>query len=323
MASLSRTYLAYCHCVRRGGTETMSIVAALTGGHADNLMVGRNGIFYDRQGRDWDATITKIVEQPISVGEAFWRPYKRTARMVSEQIEKLAGARDKAVDDAAGKRLTEATAASPAAAPAVSGFDIAKFAGIFAALGLAVGAIGTALATVLASLLKLPWWQIPLAVLGVILAISGPSTLLAYMKLRARNLGPLLDGNGWAIDSSAKINIPFGASLTRLAERPRNSEYSLIDPFAEKRRPWRLSLMLLVLLGVLFLLWREGYIARGLEQFQQASGVFGEAAPAVGTESPPDTSHEAAPDPTEAVIADDVAGSEEAVAVHPAEPEAE
>ncbi|CRI65418.1 hypothetical protein THIOKS12340031 [Thiocapsa sp. KS1] len=52
MASLSGTYLAYCHCVRRGGTETMSIVAAFTGGHAENLVIGRNGIFDDRQGRD-------------------------------------------------------------------------------------------------------------------------------------------------------------------------------------------------------------------------------------------------------------------------------
>ena len=311
MASLSRTYLAYCHCVRRGGTETMSIVAAMTGGHADNLMVGRNGIFYDRHGRDWDATVTKIVEQPIGVGEAFWRPYKRIARMVSEQIEKFAGERDKAVDETAGKGLAEAATAGPAAAPAASGFDIAKFAGIFAALGLAVGAIGTALATVLASLFNLAWWQIPLAVLGVILAISGPSMLLAYLKLRARNLGPLLDGNGWAINSSAKINIPFGASLTRLAERPRGSEYSLIDPFAEKRRPWRLYLVLLVLLGVLFFLWREGHIARGWAQLQQMSGVVEETAP------PADATQEAASGAEEAVV------SEETVTTETAEPLAE
>lgn len=208
MASLSRTYLAYCTCARRGGTETKQVVAALTAGHAENLMVGRHGVFYDRQGQDWDATIIKILEQPISVGEAFWRPYKRIARMVSEQIEKFAGDRDKAVDGAALQGITVVSAQGPSAVAAPGGFDIAKFAGIFAALGLAVGAIGTALATVIASLLKLAWWQIPLAVLGVILAISGPSMLLAYLKLRARNLGPLLDANGWAINPWPRSTSP-------------------------------------------------------------------------------------------------------------------
>ncbi len=37
----------------------MTIVAAFTAGDVDFLFVGRNGVFYDREGRDWDATITQ------------------------------------------------------------------------------------------------------------------------------------------------------------------------------------------------------------------------------------------------------------------------
>ena len=55
----------------------MTIAAAFTAGDSDNLMVGRNGVFYDRKGRDWDATIVKIVEHPISIRQAFWLPYKQ------------------------------------------------------------------------------------------------------------------------------------------------------------------------------------------------------------------------------------------------------
>jgi len=40
----------------------MHIVTTLTDGDSDHVMVGRNGIFYDRDGNDWDATIVKIVE---------------------------------------------------------------------------------------------------------------------------------------------------------------------------------------------------------------------------------------------------------------------
>ena len=67
MAGRSRTFLAYCNCKRKGSDETMNIVAGITDGDSDDLMVGRNGVFYDRKGNDWDATITKLVEHPISV----------------------------------------------------------------------------------------------------------------------------------------------------------------------------------------------------------------------------------------------------------------
>ena len=38
------------------------------------MMVGRNGVFYDRSGADWDAIIVKLVEHAISVRQALWTP---------------------------------------------------------------------------------------------------------------------------------------------------------------------------------------------------------------------------------------------------------
>jgi len=91
LAGLSRVYLLYCDCVRRGETaEKITIAAAVTAGDAGQLMVGRNGVYYDRAGRDWNATIVKIIENPISIRQAFWSPYKAVAKMVSNQIQKFA-----------------------------------------------------------------------------------------------------------------------------------------------------------------------------------------------------------------------------------------
>ena len=247
LAALSRICLVYCDCARAGaaGSEKMSIAAAFTAGDADQLMVGRNGVFYDRRGRDWDATITKIVDHPISLRQAFWSPYKRLARMVAEQLQKVAANKAKDAEDKlalaaaeASKRGAAAAAAKPAAA--APPFDVGKFAGIFAAIGLAVGAIGTALASVLTGLLALKWWQLPFALAALLLAVSGPAVVLAWFKLRSRNLGPILDANGWAINARAKINLPFGTSLTQLATLPANAERALTDPYAEKERPWGL-----------------------------------------------------------------------------------
>ena len=265
IATLSRVCLVYCDCVRRGGVEKTTIAAAFTSGDSDFLTVGRNGVFYDRKGQDWDATIVRILEHPISVRQAFWSPYKRLARLIGDQMQKISAARSKAADDRAALQAISATqnlAAGKPVPPPPPPFDVAKFAGIFAAIGLAIGAIGTMLAAVLSGILKLPWWQFPIAIAGIILVISLPSVLLAWLKLRKRNIGPILDANGWAVNARAKINIPFGTSLTAAARLPENAERSLADPFAEKKSPWKLYLALAALLAAALVLWRQGYLAR-------------------------------------------------------------
>lgn len=269
VASLSRVFLVYCDCVRRGGGEKTTIAAGFTAGDSDQLMVGRNGVFYDREGRDWDATIVGIVEHPISIRQAFFGPYKRAARLLREQFRKIAAARQRASEQrsaVAAVAAAERAAAGKVPVPPPAPFDVAKFAGIFAAIGLAVGAIGTALAAVFTGLLRLTWWQIPLVLVGIVLVISLPAMILAWFKLRARNLGPILDANGWAVNARARINIPFGASLTAAAKLPDNAERSLIDPFAEKKRPWGLYIALLALAGLLLYLWRAGYLAAWMGQ---------------------------------------------------------
>lgn len=235
LAGASNIYLAYLDCTRRGSADKMSIVAAITDGDAEQLMVGRNGVFYDRQAQDWDASIVKIVENPISLRQAIWAPYKRIARMIGDQVEKLAAAKDKAVSTQAAADMQGAVAPAGPGRAAPAPFDMAKFIAIFAAIGLALGALGTALAALVTGFLSLAWWQMPLAVLGILLIISGPSVIIAALKLRRRNLGPLLDANGWAVNSRVRINLPFGRSLTQMARLPPGARRSLADPYAERK----------------------------------------------------------------------------------------
>ena len=42
------------------------------------------------------------------------------------------------------------------------------------------------------------------------------------------------EGNGWAINGRVKINIPFGAALTKLAALPPNARRTLEDPYEDK-----------------------------------------------------------------------------------------
>ena len=258
-AGKSGIYLLYCHCVAKNGGAQMDIVAALTDGEIGGLHEGKNAIFYDRAGQDWDATITKIVDNPISVRQAFWSPYRKFGNWVTEKITKSASEKEsKQFDemtskaDSASTNLTAkpeegAAAEKKPAAP----FDIAKFAGIFAAIGLAFGAIGAALG-MLGGFIVAKWYNVIILVAAVVLLISGPSMLLAWLKLRKRNLGPVLNANGWAINSDVKINTTFGKTLTSMAKYPK---VVAADPFADKKMPWwKKCLIWLGILAVLFLL---------------------------------------------------------------------
>lgn len=264
-AQTSGVYLAYCDCVRKGGMEKMSIAAAFTAGDSDFLTVGRNGLFYDRKGQDWDATIVRILDHPISIRQAFWSPYKKLVRFISAQLEKMAASRAAAADEKLLKTATEVGAPAVPPAPGTpppappAPFDVGKFAGIFAAIGLAIGAIGGILASIVSGILGLEFWQIPLALLGLILLISGPAMLLAWFKLKKRNLGPVLDANGWAINARARINIPFGTSLTKLARLPEGSRRSLADPYEEGGPKWPYIVLLAGALLALFFMWKAGF----------------------------------------------------------------
>lgn len=285
LAGLSAAYLAYCDVTRPGGLKK-TIVACFTDGDSDNLMVGRNGVFYDRKGLDWDATITKVVSNPISVREAFWLPYKKLIRLIEDQITKRAQAAEAAsMTKVEGAATTVATADKPKPAEPPKKLDL----GTIALIGAAIGGVSALVGGFLSAIFGLGIWM-PLGILGILLLISGPSMLLAWLKLRQRNLGPILDANGWAINTKAKMNVPFGAALTEIAKLPEGAERSLDDPYAEKQTPWKAYLVLAIIV-VLAWCWWIGKLDNYLPDFAKKTTLLpakeqtsGGAAPPAGAE---------------------------------------
>ena len=249
-AAPSGMYLVYCDCTTKTKPAKLQIVAAVTVGDIGALAVGKNGVFYDNSGLEWDAVITKIVDNPINISQSFWSPYRRMATAIENLINKSAADKDAKMMANATANINAAptkTADQAKAAAATPPFDIAKFAGIFAAIGMAVGMIGTALASIFKGLFALSWWQLIILFVGIILVISGPAMVMAWMKLRRRNIAPLLNANGWAINATSKISIPFGETLTEIAKYPK---MKLDDPFAKKGlktwQKWCLTILMLI-----------------------------------------------------------------------------
>lgn len=268
MAKLSGMFLIYCKCTSVKKGKTMDIVAVMTDGDTSDLRPGKNGVFYDNEGGDWDAVVTKVVDNPLSIKQAFWAPYKKFWDFCVGLINKSAADKDKKMTENLQAKATSASAnvsaaaANPAAGevapkPAKAPFDIAKFAGIFAAIGLALGAIGSFLTGIANGVKENPMGLV-YAVLAIIIIISAPSCFIAWSKLRKRNLGPVLNANGWAVNSKVLVNILFGRKLTSVAKYPLVRKGQ--DPYARKKCGfwcWFLIIVLVLVAAVAALQYFE------------------------------------------------------------------
>jgi len=260
-AAKSGLFLLTCDCVSKATGKSLKIVAAVTKGQTGDLFVGKNCLFYDRAGVDYDAKIVAIAENPISIWQAFWAPYKKIGNFFTDKINKFASDKESSQSASMTASLEEKTAgattadlsdkkAVSAAGKEAGSFDIAKFAGIFAAIGMAVAMIGATLVAIVGGFLALAWWQMILVIIAIILVISIPSMYLAWLKLRRRNLSPVLNANGWAVNASAKVNVPFGNTLTQAVKMPVKTDVK--DPFPEKHtvRNCFIALLVLIVAGV-------------------------------------------------------------------------
>lgn len=298
MAGLSGMFILYCACHSKKLGKNMDIAAVLTDGDVDALRVGRNAVFYDRDGVDWDATVTKIVENPISVRQAFWAPYKKVGRWISDKINKSASEKnDKSLADLTSSADNVTTVklegnAEKAAGSAKSAFDIAKFAGIFAAIGMAIAYLSQALVSIAKGVAALSFWKVLLVIAIIMLVISAPSMFIAWRKLKKRDLGPMLNANGWAINAKSLVNIKFGSHLTSLAKFPR---LKAVDP-AERRKSrirtflWTLLILAALAFGALWFLDKIPFLPRHKAQTEQVE------------QKTEDSSEEAAPAETEAPV---------------------
>lgn len=285
LAGLAKTCLAYCDCTRQGAK--MSIVAAFTAGDVDFLFVGRNGVFYDRQGRDWDATITKLIENPTSVAQAFFAPYKKFVRVIEEQVAKRAAASEAAGQGSLTGLATRLTTADQAAAGATggtggAGAGAAKIptatprpagrvdVGTVAAIGVALGSISAVLVAVFGKFIDLGQW-IPVALLGIVLAISGPSMLIAWLKLRQRSLGPILDASGWAINGRMKVNVRLGGMLSQMAHVPPGARRIARDPYRDRHGKTGVAAVAVLALAMVVLAWRMDWLDHRLPAALQHS----------------------------------------------------
>jgi hypothetical protein len=275
--------LVYAQISRKkvdGSLMQEDIVAPVTAGSSQGMVVGKRGIFKDIAGIEYDAQLTKVILQPVTLGEAMLQPFIRLKDQLSERLQGFSSNSSKLLDEGL----------SSAAKQATENKNSTTSTGLLAAGGVAVAALGSSLAFIITSLQDISLMEWIRGSLLVILAILIPTVIVGWLKLRSRNLAIVLEGAGWALNDDLLLDAEVGSLFTRRPLLPAGAkiEKSRVAEGLKLRRQLEgaeqgedpgTRRALLVLLGLILLLGAVSYwepLVKSLQVYElkilQASG---------------------------------------------------
>ena len=214
LAAKSNCCILYLKLTRPAEKAERSVCAVVTAGKVAGLYAGRNGVFCDRDGKYWEAVVTKVVESQVSLAEAFWSPWKKMGEGIAAAVKKFLGDKQSKSEAAVQSALTTQPPAEGQNSQAG-----AAMASSVAAIGIGVGMVGAAFASVMAVISSMAWWEILVGIVAIVVAVSLPSVILAWFKLRRRDISAILNASGWAINRQMRFSMARARGFTRLACR--------------------------------------------------------------------------------------------------------
>ncbi len=246
-SSVCLLYLDVC----RGSGEKFQAVASVTSGATSRMFVGKRGVLFTPDGKEWDAQVTDIITNPVDFWEAMKLPFTRVAEFAGKQIEKLSGTATANIESRASTEISAAQKAqlppvearsaaggaqpSPAAAQSAPPAqavasqarpDAAKSGAARDLLmggGIAVAAIGSAIAFITHMLSSVSWLTLLAVLVALFLVVAIPTIILAIIKLRRRDIALILEASGWAVNASLKIRGRAGSLFTEIPPLPKGS----------------------------------------------------------------------------------------------------
>jgi hypothetical protein len=270
LTSQGTTCILYVSVTPKDGGAGYEVAVPVTRGRSANLEVGKRGIFHDVEGKEYDAIVTQVIRQPVSLWEAMIMPFQRIGAFISSKVEGFAASGDKVFESRLEQSYASTTAiASTAvtapplapAAPAPGGGT----AGIVAAGGIAFAAVGSALAFIVGQVKSLTLVDVISAAIIIAAIVMLPAGLFGWLKLRRRNLALLLEGSGWALNDRLKLTRELAALVTRKPRLPKGARVDYADPLRsmvaslddDKEEGSSFGVKLLVALVLLFVvLWQ-------------------------------------------------------------------
>jgi len=183
-------------------SEKYEVAVPVTAGNRGNLCLYKRGLFVDVDGNQYDARVVEIIENPISLQEAFVAPFIRLGRLLTGKIESLTTRAEKKLDADTTRAVSQITADD---AQVSTSKQSAPTGSMLMGAGVAVAALGSALAYITKTLADTSWLAIAIGLLAAVLVVLLPTSIVAVLKLRKRDLSAILEGSGWGINARMRL----------------------------------------------------------------------------------------------------------------------
>ncbi len=202
------------------------VVVPVTNGGKGNLAIGKRGVFIDNDGVALDAVVVDIIENPISIREALLLPFKKIKEAFSSRLSGLSKETDVAftkniTDVSMGKSITE----TKPAAGKTSGFNPTS---LLMGGSVAIAALGSSFAYIMSKLSSISFMNFLFVAVGIIAVFLFFSLLSTYLKLKRRDLSPILEGSGWSINAKLRLTRKLAKIYTQKPKWPKGSKRKLI-----------------------------------------------------------------------------------------------
>ena len=246
IATDSLLYLLYAEITNRQDKDLkFEIVAAVTSGTTGRLLIGKRGIFIDRDSKEWDAQITDIVVHPISLIESVKAPFQKIGALIAKQGEKL--------NQKYQTKIEQTVVSGPSPSSAARDILIGG--------GLAVAALGSSFAYIADKLSKLKYVNILhalIALIVIVIIILIPNIIMGFIRLRKRNLSIILEAADCAVNAHMRLSTSLGMIFTQEPPLPKGSHKQrkdLIALFAKNLGPARSKkkLVLIIVIGIVLI----------------------------------------------------------------------
>jgi len=250
IAHASSMYLLYLEIKSKEKKDIkFEAVAGVTSGSAGRLRIGKRGVFFTTDGKEWDAEVKDIVINPISIWGLVRAPFNQISSFIIKQIEKISKAKQTKIKES----LT---------APTTSGMTRDLLLGG----SVAIAALGSSFAYMTKVFSQIKPIYILWVILGIIFVILLPGVIIGFLKIRKRNINGVMEASGWAINLNLRLNSSLGRLFTYTPTYPegsRKGRKDLVPQFLKKNvyvcsRFGKVAILILItiiviIIGILFI----------------------------------------------------------------------
>jgi hypothetical protein len=226
IAERSGIYLLYLEITGSKEDKTFYICTPVTSRKLGLLGLGKRGILYDLDGKEWDAKVVQVVQNPVSLTEAILGPFRKMTKLLMGAVDKISTGTEKELE----KRLNKATTniqkdvstgiSAPPKSPAKKTNTASTARDLMLTGSVTFAALGSSFAYISSTFAKMdPTKGLAIFAAGMLIIIL-PIIIVASIKLYQRNISSILEASGWAINARMRLTHQMAKILEPKPDKP-------------------------------------------------------------------------------------------------------